>query len=757
MPKNDEDFLKRLLKTFKVEAQEHLRAMSSGLLELEKSPERIRQAALIETVFREAHSLKGAARSVNAAEVEAVCQAMESVLAGLKRDDIAPSPELLDLLHQAVTSLEGLLASPESGQIADVKLKMQALIRQLEGALKSASVPFPKEMPKPIESSPPVVRENRSLTETIRIPAAKLDAVLLQAEELLSAKLTTNQRARELREIRALLSARKKEWAKIHPIFRVIQQSAEKKGPQSGAAPPDPKTMKLLDFLQQEAVMMQSLESKLAELILSTDRDQRSLAGMVDNLLDDAKKILMFPFSSLLEIFPKLVRDLSRDQSKEVALIIHGDEIEIDRRVLDEIKDPLIHIVRNGIDHGIEKPSEREQKRKSPRGTITIAALQRDGGQVEILITDDGAGIDVEKVKPAAQKLGLVSREEAGRLSEQEILGLIFQSGLSTSAIVTDLSGRGLGLAIVREKVEKLGGVVTVETDPGIGTTFRMVLPLTIATIRGILIRVEEQLFVLRSTHVERVGRVSKKEIKTVENRETIRLDGQAVSLVRMRDVLGLSGKKAVAESTDNVRIVVLGSAGRRIAFWVDEILAEQEVLVKSLGGQFSRVRNIAGATVLGTGKVVAILNAHDLMKSAVKRSASPAGSAPVSEEVQERRKSILVAEDSITSRMLVKNILEAAGYVVKTAVDGLEAFTTLKTEEFDLVVSDVEMPRMSGFELTAKIRADITLSELPVVLVTALESREDRERGIDVGASAYIVKSSFDQSNLLDVVRRLI
>jgi two-component system chemotaxis sensor kinase CheA len=358
------------------------------------------------------------------------------------------------------------------------------------------------------------------------------------------------------------------------------------------------------------------------------------------------------------------------------------------------------------------------------------------------------------KVRSAVQRLGLVSPEETERLGEQEVAGFIFQSGVSTSPIVTDLSGRGLGLAIVREKVEKLGGVVTVETHAGVGTTFRMVLPLTLATFRGILVRVEDLLFVLRTTHVERAGRVGKEEIKTVENRETIPLDGQAVSLVRLGDVLGLSRKRVAADPVDSVPIVVLDLAGKRVAFQVDEVLDEREVLVKSLSRQLPRVRNIAGATVLGTGQVAPILNVQDLMKSAVKTAAVPVRAA---EETTARPKSVLVAEDSITARTLVKNILESAGYHVKTAVDGVEALTALKTELFDLVVSDVDMPRMSGFDLTAKIRADKKLSELPVVLVTALESREDRERGIDVGANAYIVKSSFDQSNLLEVIRRLV
>ena len=418
------------------------------------------------------------------------------------------------------------------------------------------------------------------------------------------------------------------------------------------------------------------------------------------------------------------------------------------------MKDPLNHLLRNCIDHGIEKPAMREQKHKPAHGTLTIAVAHKDSSKVELLIADDGTGIDVANVKAAAGRLGMVPAEELGKLDEREALALVFRSGVSTSPIVTDLSGRGLGLAIVRERVERLGGSVALETRPDAGTTFRIMLPLTLATFRGVLVRAGDQIFIVPAVSVERVARVSNKDIKTVENRETIPLGGQTVSLVRLSDVLEMP--RAPGESADNAQVVVLGLGPDRVAFQVDAVLAEQEVLVKGLGRQLERVRNVAGASVLGTGQVVAVLNVPDLMKSALKPAAQHVAVAP-GRLVERAKRSILVVEDSITSRALMKNILESAGYNVSTAVDGVDGYTTLKTGAFDLIVSDVEMPRMDGFDLTAKVRADKQLSELPVVLVTALESREHRERGIDVGANAYIVKSSFDQSNLLEIIRRLI
>jgi len=312
-------------------------------------------------------------------------------------------------------------------------------------------------------------------------------------------------------------------------------------------------------------------------------------------------------------------------------------------------------------------------------------------------------------------------------------------------------------LAIVREKVEMLGGTVFFETEKDVGTQFHMALPLTVVTFRGILVRSVGRDFVFPTMYVERVLRMNQDVVKSVENCETIELDGQPVSLVWLSEVLELSSESRMLENPNRINLIVLDAEGTRIAFLVDAVISEQEVLLKPLGRQLSRIRNISGATVMGNGQVVPIINVPDLLKSASHIRSPKEGRIPVEiPEFVARKRSVLIAEDSITTRSLLKNILEAAGFEVVTAVDGLDAFALLKTRRFDIVVSDVEMPRMDGFELVTKIRSDLKLSELPVVLVTAQASREDQERGIDVGANAYIVKSGFDQNNLLDAIGKL-
>ena len=767
-----DDFLKKLLATFRIEADEHLSAMSSLLVEMEKMSDARKRAEAIENIFREAHSLKGAARSVSMTEIEAICQSLESVFAVMKRNEIALSAELYDLLHETADGLRQLLSAGEAERAADVKSKGARLIRRLEEAAKGVTVEAgskergtggedQEERGEKPRSEEPIIPAHPVGIETVRISRAKLDSLLLQAEELLSLKLASGQRAADLMDINATLEVWEKEWKKNSADVRTARILLEKNGEQKQDKS-NGQLRRLLGFLEWNESYIKSLEAKLGALAKAFEYNNRSQRRMLDDLLEGMKRVSMLPFSSLLEIFPKLVRDLSREQGKDVELVIRGREVEIDRRILEEMKAPLIHLVRNCIDHGIERPKERAQKKKPSQGSIVIAISPKDSSSIEIAISDDGAGINVAGVRAAALKQGVISTEEAEKFSEPQTMSLIYLSGVSTSPIVTDVSGRGLGLAIVREHVEKLGGVISLDTHPDAGAMFRMTLPMTMATFRGVLVRANDHLFVIPTTNVDRVTKVNREEIKTVENRETIMFNGQTILLVRLSDVLGMP-RKIAADDAAGVHggpvltAAVLTSAEKRIAFTVDEVVNEQEVLVKSLGKQLSRVRNVAGATILGSGNTVLILNVTDLLETAIKVGAAHAVTAEVTEEIEPKEKSLLVVEDSITARTLLKNILESAGYNVRTAVDGIDGYTTLKEGMFDLVVSDVDMPRMNGFDLTAKIRADKKLSELPVVLVTALQSREDREHGIDVGASAYIVKSSFDQSNLLEVIRRLI
>lgn len=750
MAKKDDDFLRKLRATFAAEADEHLKAISAGLLELEKDPEVSRQKEIIETIFRDAHSLKGAARAVNHTAIESVCQSLESVFAALKRGELTASLLLFDLFHQTVNGLEKLLAITDEEPGADQQSIVMLLKEQLEQALTGVRE---QETGKRDEPVLPVHEPKSTATGTVRISTSKLDKLFRQVEEMIAIKQAAEQQGSDLNEILIAFEAGKKVTDRIHSYMQDIRRAYRK---ETIADKEILSIKKWQDISDDDDKATRIIADKLDALITSSAANRRMLVKMIDNLLDDAKELLMQPLSATFDILPIIVRDLARDQDKEVEITIQGGDIELDRRIQEEIKDPLIHLIRNCIDHGIETPSVRAGMHKPACGKITVGVAQKDAGKVEIRISDDGSGIDYAKVLAAAQKSGAIAPDDSTKYNEQETTSLIFRSGVSTSPIVTDISGRGIGLAIVREKIEKLGGSIVLESQAGTGTTFRITLPVTLAAFRGVTVRVSDQYFVLPTMNVERVIRAKKNEIRTVENREVLQINGHSLSLVRLADVLGLPRIQSTGKSGDFMQIVVLASGDERIAFAVDDIFNEQEVLLKGLGKQLARVRNFAGSTVLGSGKLAPFLNVPDLMKSGIEVTASITKE-EVTPVTGTQRKSVLVVEDSITARSLLKNILEASGYLVKTAVDGIDALTTLKTGTFDLVVSDVEMPRMDGFDLTAKIRTDKKLAELPVILVTALASREHRERGIDAGANAYIVKSDFDQTGLLEIIQRFI
>ncbi|MBX3009985.1 MAG: response regulator [Caldilineaceae bacterium] len=722
---SEADFHQRLLATFYGEAAEHLHTMTAGLIALEQASTAEGQREAVESIFREAHSLKGAAHAVNLHEWERLCQGMESVFAAWQRQEARLSLELFDCLHQAIDRLALLLRAGE-GQAAHGEPSLAALAYQLSRALTVAQG-TPSDLPtSPVGSLPEAtpaalpIQPSASPSATLRLSAERLDRLLLQSEELIGAKLTMRDHARTLAALRREFAMARRE--------------------QMHAAPGTAQSLAEIDY-------------KLTTLTHLVEQSSRTFGAMVDNLQADLKQVLMLPFAALVEAFPKLVRDLSREQGKEVILIVQGGELELSRRIWEAMKDPLMHLLRNCIDHGLEAPAERARQGKPRQGTIRLTLTPLEGNWVELAIADDGIGINPSSVKAVAVKQGIISATTAETLNEDEAQALIFQSGLSTSTLITAVSGRGLGLAIVHEKVQAVGGTITLQTQPNRGTTFHIRLPLTLANTRGILIRVGDQHLLILTLHVERVIRIAPTAIQTVAHRPCLWLAGEPVPLIRLAELLAIPTPVANA---GHWNAVVLGTAGQRVAFIVDEICSEQEVLARDLGPMLTRVRNVEGASILGSGQVVPILNTADLIQSA---QVHPATAIPLSATppVVAARRRILVAEDSITARTLLKGILDAAGYFVQTTVDGVEALGHLKVGNFDLVVSDVEMPRMNGFALTSEIRRDRRLVKLPVILVTALESREDRARGIEVGANAYLVKSNFAQSNLLEVIQRLI
>jgi two-component system chemotaxis sensor kinase CheA len=796
MDKSEEEFLEKLKATFKLEAAEHIQTISSGLLDLDKGPDPKEKALILETIYREAHSLKGAARAVSLRDVEKICQSMETVLFLLKKGEIQPETWILDCVLDSVEAVSKLVSSDEVLPIGDLLRRLanissgtsqhpntlsQQHLHTASNRKPSSQAPEPetvsqsafqseeiRQQPLSVPSraadstgkstvNPRSESKRPSQSETIRIKTSKLDSLLYQVEEMVAMKMAANQRVADLRQVKLSLDSCRKHWSKTYPETTVMKSILESPQHRDALGSFKSPLAKILDYLDSNEKALRALETRIKSLTSMAENDSRQATTMVDDLLNDMKSVLMLPSSTLLEIFPRLVRDLARDQKKTIKLTVGGGNTELDRRILEEMKDPLIHLVRNSVDHGLEDPSIRTRAGKTAEGALSISISQIGAKKAQIIVSDDGQGIDLTRVKQSARAKNLISEQEIRGLTDEEAMSLIFRSEVSTSPIITDLSGRGLGLAIVREKVDKLGGTLQVNSILGSGTTFSIQLPVTLATFRGTLVRVGPELFVIPTANVLRVGRVKNDLIQTVENRDTIEMNGRILSLVRLADVLEMDSEAGIDEETQFVSILVLGASDQQIAFSVDAILNEQEVLVKNLGRQLSRVRNVSAGTVLASGQVALILNVSDLILSAMRITGPSLVAHTQKSQMEHARKSILVVEDSITSRILFKNILESAGYEVQTAVDGVDAWTILKTSDFDVVVSDIEMPRMDGFELTSKIRTEEKFRNLPVVIVTSLESREDKERGIDVGANAYIVKSGFERNNLLSVIKRLI
>jgi two-component system chemotaxis sensor kinase CheA len=698
MPRRDAELMARLLATFQVEADEHLDALRRHLLDLAGAGSEAAARELVQTTFRDMHTLKGAARSVGQRDVERVCASCEALLSALTRAELVPGPALVALLEEATAAIAALVAGGPGTPVPN------ELLERLDRAvIDPADVAPPAGAAEPAPEPPPAPLAAAVRPDTIRLATDDLDLLLQRGEELLAIKLAAE------------------EWlAGAEALHDRLRRAARAENP---------------------LAEIKALEASARTMVGGLRRDRRSIAGAVDGLLEQAQRVRMMAASSVLDLLPLIVRDLAREQGKQVHFSATGGDTRIDRRVLEAIKDPLIHMVRNAVDHGLETPQERVAAGKPPAGRITAAVRLLEGGRVEFVLTDDGRGIDPGKVHDAAR------RSRIAVAPDEDPLALVFRSGLSTSFVITDVSGHGLGLAIVKEQVARIGGSVELDSAVGRGTTIRLLAPATIATFRGLLVRAGGQRFLLGLDSVDRV--VAADPI-THGGVLKIRHEGELLPCAPLAELLGLEAADAPEEL---VGCAILNTGTARAGVLVEDVVGDREVLIKDFEPPLVRVRNVAAAGLLGAGELVLVLRPADLVAAAAERRAAP-DVTPADEP--DGPPWVLVVDDAVTTRAMERGLLELAGYQVKVAVDGVDAWTTLKTERFDLVVSDVDMPRMNGFELTRRIRADETLQDLPVVLVSALEAREDQERGIEVGANAYVVKSSFEQSNLLEIIHRL-
>jgi len=766
-----EDKKKKYLRIFKAEADEHLMTLSNGLLELEKGSVR---AENIHDLFRAAHTLKGSSRMLGLEEIGAIAHRMEDIMKAVEEGKMKPDSEVVDKMLQAADTISKLLETedpaevdcnaildaltqvhakagdrpPEQEKKKPAKKKKEKKASQpkqaehktdgpLEEVFELKKEPLPQEPrqeDKQKEDDQETIAAPKRSAETLRVDTRRLDRLIDLAGELLISKIKIESRAFGAKTILDDIDAF---IAEMDNILENGDRNEAKK-------------------------RLQKIRSAYGEFVQEFSEDVVELDLNVDEIQGGSLQLRMTPVSTLFDEFPRLVRDLSRSLDKQIALSIRGEDTDIDKRLLEQMRGPLVHLIRNACDHGIETPEERLAAGKQEYGTIHLRAYHH-GGTVVIEVEDDGAGMDLQKIKKAALEKGIVDQQTADGLTEEEICYLTLMPGFSTSEIITDLSGRGVGLDVVKTNVEALRGDMKIESRPGQGTRIELQLPLTVSIIESLLLQQGGEIYALPLTAVDSVLRLKVENLLTDMGREAVPVRGNLLPLIRLEDLLKLSPlpgfKREIRSVQDSLNIIVLKFRNQKLALEVDRPMREQDILVKTLGSHIKKAPMVSGATILRKGKPALILNVFDIFAEAERMEGKRIMETLSVWESEQRVPRILVVDDSITTRTIEKNILERSGYEVVTAIDSEDALASIEAAEpmFDLFVVDVDMPGMDGFELTERIRQDARTKDLPVIICTSRASDEDKRKGISVGAQAYIIKGSFDQNVLLETVKSLI
>jgi two-component system sensor histidine kinase and response regulator WspE len=759
-----------MLELFRLEAESQTAILSAGVLaveEFERSPE------TIESMMRAAHSLKGAARIVGLDPAVRVAHAMEDCFVAAGKGTFRVRPEHVDLLLASIDFLSSIAKSDDAiSPTSAWPRTADTLVAELSGLLTApgatTAVTTPAAAPEPAAArepstpepvaTPPAAPEEAGAAQT-PAPAPSAARALEQADRVVRVS------AESLTRLVGLAGESLVETRQLRPFvdslltLRAAQvdlcdniAAAEERFKSDDVSVPPPLLGLLARVRERADACLASLMQQVEDFE-SFARRNEDLSGRLHHEVIVSR---MRPLADGIRGFPRLVRDVARTLGKQVRWEVRGEQTGVDRDILDKLESPLSHLIRNALDHGLETPADREAAGKPSVGTIRLEARHR-AGMLHITLTDDGRGIDVERLRAKAVSRGLVARQVADQLTELELLEFLFLPGFSTKEEVTEISGRGVGLDVVQSMVKAVGGTVRVATQPGRQTVFTLQLPITMSVIRALLVDIGGEPYAFPLTRIDNILLCAHADVRTVEGRQYFERDGVSIGLVMAPQILDLGGE---ATPADPMPVVVISDRGQQFGMIVDAFLGERDLEVRPLDRRLGKVPNISSASLLENGNPVLIVDVEDLVRSIdnvlMGRRLSRVEFEKISEQARQRKR-ILVVDDSITVRELERQLLQSRGYAVDVAVDGMDGWNAIRGAHYDLVVTDVDMPRMDGIGLVSLIKNDPARKDIPVVIVSYKDREEDRLRGLDAGANRYLTKSSFHDETFVHTITDLI
>lgn len=758
----------KLLAAFDVEHRTILERIRANLASLEtKEGGDAGAQASLEEAFRMAHSLKGAARVVDYETVMNLAHRMETMFALVRQGKVEARADVISLVHRVLDEIEDCVAALKSGQpftnrpelltaleeviagkpisaLAAVPAPAPAPAASVTPAASPAPVPVFDKVPSP--SAPTAPAAPRAAPESLRVNAAHLDRMLQTAGALATTAMSSQHLTSTHRSLAKRLADIEREWTRTRLGSAKLMRQRDQ----------DPDVARIISCFEFAERELKALLRETRSLKNRHERVGRELSQVASRLEGDIQNARLVPAESIFEGFHKMMRDLAAEAGKKIEFRMTGLNQEADRFVLQELKDPLMHLLRNTLAHGVESPADRTAAGKEPAGRVHVR-LESTGNRLTLSLEDDGRGLVREKILGVALAQGILSPEQAARLKPEQVPALIFRPGFSTTPAADNLSGRGMGLSVVEETVKRLQGEIQVSSEEGKGCRFTLSVPIAIASHRVVLARSGAQSLAFPCHSLEGLLRIRRADLRTIDGSPAIFFRGEPVALASVAQLLG--GADTRAERQHHLSVIVLRCNGKRLAILVDELFAERNAVIKKMPTpELATIPFFRGAVILEDGSVSLVVDVRGLVEK-------KGGAITFTEETESNdpvglggaAPKILVVDDSFTTRTLEKSILEANGYEVTLATDGLEALQKLLAGSYDLVISDVEMPRMDGFTLLAEIKKHPRLSSLPVIMVTSLEKNEDKQKGLDLGADAYLAKQKFDQGNLLNVVRQIL